>query len=305
MNTEDNEMTIVDSPVKNNEEVSKPVVEKEEEKSNMWRRVAIGGATGILLGVSGAAVASTMTGSSPEHPITDNPVNNGSDSQVDVATNINDNMSFGDAFAAARAEVGPGGVFHWRGNVYSTYIEKEWDEMSSEDRAAFGERVAPEIAKEENEHPHHHDTHQHHEHASNDIHEIDDSDVSVVNDDPDVRLIGVQDVTMEDGSVQTIGAATVNGYDVVLVDMNHNGEFDYAGVDANQNGYIDADERMDISDSHISVSSFRQEAGDDLIVQKSDETDDSDIYETPMTSDSDWLSDDSMPDYTNDSELLG
>jgi hypothetical protein len=304
MNTEDNEMTIVDSPVKNNEEVSKPVVEKEEDKSNMWRRVAIGGATGILLGVSGAAVASTMTGGSPEHPITDNPVN-GNDSQVDVATNINDNMSFGDAFAAARAEVGPGGVFHWRGNVYSTYIEKEWDEMSSEDRAAFGERVAPEIAKEENEHPHHQETHQHHEHASNDNHEIDDSDVSVVNDDPDVRLIGVQDVTMEDGSVQTIGAATVNGYDVVLVDMNHNGEFDYAGVDVNQNGYIDADERMDISDSHISVSSFRQEAGDNLIVQKSDETDDSDIYETPMTSDSDWLSDDSMPDYTNDSELLG
>ena len=302
--TDDNEMTIVDRPVCDNEESLQPE-EKKEDKSNMWRQVAIGGVTGILLGVSGAAVASNVM--DHDHPQDDTPITTPpvDDNQIDVASHVNDNMSFGDAFAAARAEVGPGGVFHWRGNVYSTYIEKEWNEMSSADRAAFGQRVAPEIARSDHHHQSHHQE-AHHDHASGNHHETHHSDVSVADDDPDVRLIGVQDVTLEDGSVQTIGAATVNGYDVVLVDMNHNGEFDYAGIDVNRNGYIEAEERSDISDSHITVDSFREEAGNDLIVQQPTISDNGgqDGF-SDMSASADWSSDDSLPDYTNDSDFLG
>jgi len=39
-------------------------------------------------------------------------------------------MSFNEAFAAARHEVGPGGVFHWHDGVYGTYYANEWHGLS-------------------------------------------------------------------------------------------------------------------------------------------------------------------------------
>ena len=64
--------------------------------------------------------------------------------ELHVAT-VDQNLSFAEAFAQARAEVGPGGVFHWHGGVYNTYIEEEWDALSSNDRTDFAHLVAPEI----------------------------------------------------------------------------------------------------------------------------------------------------------------
>jgi hypothetical protein len=52
------------------------------------------------------------------------------DEQAQVATAVNDDMSFSEAFMAARDEVGVGGAFEWQGNVYSTYTADEWDEQS-------------------------------------------------------------------------------------------------------------------------------------------------------------------------------
>ena len=293
--TTDNEMTIVDSQTKDID-----VQQQDKNNSDTWRKVAIGGVTGILLGASGAAVASTLNnqtveGTSEEQtPPTPN-------NEIDVATGVRDSMSFGDAFAAARSEVGPGGVFHWRGNVYNTYYEKEWNEMSHQDRVAFSHRAAPEIA---HSHTHHHESH--HDHAAN-THAA-EVETAMSSEDPDVRLIGVQDVTMEDGSVQTIGAATVNGYDVVLVDMDHNGVFDYAGVDVNNNGQIDPDERIEIASSHITVNSFSREAGNDLIIQRPTSTADSEdtvTTDTQQEVNDGWANGDDLPDYTNDSDLIG
>lgn len=54
-----------------------------------------------------------------------------------LAVGVNDDMSFGEAFAAARAEVGPGGFFVWKGAAYNTYHAEEWAAMSPEDKAQF------------------------------------------------------------------------------------------------------------------------------------------------------------------------
>jgi hypothetical protein len=43
------------------------------------------------------------------------------------ATGVNDNMSFAEAFAAARDETGAGGVFTWNGQTYSTFYATEVD----------------------------------------------------------------------------------------------------------------------------------------------------------------------------------
>ncbi len=43
------------------------------------------------------------------------------------AHNVNDSMSFDEAFASARGELGAGGVFEWRGQLYGTFYATEVD----------------------------------------------------------------------------------------------------------------------------------------------------------------------------------
>ena len=47
-----------------------------------------------------------------------------------VATSVSDEMSFEEAFKAARAEVGPGGLFVWNDTYYGTFSENEWEALS-------------------------------------------------------------------------------------------------------------------------------------------------------------------------------
>jgi hypothetical protein len=49
---------------------------------------------------------------------------------AEVSDVVTDDMSFNEAFAAARSDVGPGGVFEWNGNLYGTYYKEEWDNLS-------------------------------------------------------------------------------------------------------------------------------------------------------------------------------
>ncbi len=56
---------------------------------------------------------------------------------IDIAGGINDNMTFDNAYAAAREEVGPGGIFSWHGQVYNTYTVEEWQGLSLSQRQEF------------------------------------------------------------------------------------------------------------------------------------------------------------------------
>ncbi|WP_373511317.1 hypothetical protein [Persicitalea sp.] len=56
---------------------------------------------------------------------------------IDIATVANEEMSFGQAFAAAREDVGPGGIFSWHGEVYNTFYAEEWQGLSLGQRQAF------------------------------------------------------------------------------------------------------------------------------------------------------------------------
>lgn len=61
--------------------------------------------------------------------------------EMDVATSVDDDMSFGEAFAAARHEVGAGGLFVWHGHTYGTYYANEWNSMSAEDQQQYWSNV--------------------------------------------------------------------------------------------------------------------------------------------------------------------
>lgn len=56
---------------------------------------------------------------------------------MDVALSVNDSMSFNQAFAAARQELGAGGLFVWHGNTYGTYYANEWNSMTDEDKEQY------------------------------------------------------------------------------------------------------------------------------------------------------------------------
>lgn len=56
---------------------------------------------------------------------------------MEVAGSVDDSMSFNEAFAAAREEVGPGGLFVWHGNTYGTYYANEWNGMSELDQQHY------------------------------------------------------------------------------------------------------------------------------------------------------------------------
>lgn len=63
---------------------------------------------------------------------------------IDVAGKVTDAMSFDQAFAAARDEVGMGGVFNWQGRWYNTLHKEEWDSLSLDQRQEFLEHIMQE-----------------------------------------------------------------------------------------------------------------------------------------------------------------
>ena len=63
---------------------------------------------------------------------------------TDVAGKVIDSMSFDQAFAAARAEVGMGGLFGWHGSWYNTFLKEEWNDLSVQQRVDFTEMVTQE-----------------------------------------------------------------------------------------------------------------------------------------------------------------
>lgn len=172
-----NEETIYTGNTQNpNEGVLKNIVEK------AWKPVTIGGSTGILLGAGALMAQHTIAFSADAKPVShsttshgddaqrvvrfpvegqvldpqdtpqDNPLVDSQDDMVGVSAQsslrvavVSDDMTFEQAFAEARAQVGPGGVFYWHDAIFSTYIVEEWEAMTEEEREAFADLVRPEI----------------------------------------------------------------------------------------------------------------------------------------------------------------
>lgn len=62
------------------------------------------------------------------------------------ADQVNNEMSFNEAFETARNQVGGGGgVFEWNGNIYNTYLKEEWENMSASERTEYFQSIDQEI----------------------------------------------------------------------------------------------------------------------------------------------------------------
>jgi len=290
----------------NDETVYGPVSQpkKEEKKQNQgWQTVSMGGVTGILMGGAGmyAANAYGAQGETIEEVQTEEQAGVQETANGIKVAEVDQSMSFGEAFEAARQEVGAGGVFHWHGGIYNTYTAAEWNSMTPEEHSLFSQQVQPEIRKEE-QHPYtsHHDAGHHHDQdyaaesqqttsrQSAQAHETDNDD------EPEVHFLGVESVQTNDGETINVGRMSVDDVDVAVVDMDNDMVFDVLVADRNQNGQIEDDEVVDISSRQMTVTDFALMA---------EENNGMDASQPILASNQqDNLADD-MPDYMNDVDV--
>lgn len=237
-----NEETIIEKrPVINGQQETK-------KEGSAWKHVTLGGVSGILMGAgllyAGQVVAATNTVVPEETADTETEeaqqVEGANESTLPVAQ-IHNEMSFGEAFAAARAEVGPGGVFIWHGGIYNTYTADEWNAMTPQQKNDFAHHVNPEVRAHEVPTP----TDAHPDVA---VQPAPDADVHTVSDTSDVHVVEqqiAQNFDMGD-DVHIVGYANAEGHLVVGYDSTGDGQADVAIIDMDGNlAPSDADVIMD------------------------------------------------------------
>ncbi|GHT29260.1 hypothetical protein AGMMS49574_05540 [Bacteroidia bacterium] len=109
---------------------------QEKQKSSAKKNVAFT-AGGVVAG-AGSAVAGQFASAYLESDAEESTHTfEHAGTSVAPEAHVSDDLSFGEAFAAARAEVGPGGTFEWHGKEYGTYYKDEWDNMDPGERNQY------------------------------------------------------------------------------------------------------------------------------------------------------------------------
>ena len=125
---------------------------KNNSDSKLWKKVTLGTVSGVLLGAGGIRAVEKFEEKLNEEDMETSAEEGNAAADVSAPVysqapmaHVSDSMSFGEAFTAARAEVGAGGVFMWHGGIYGTYSADEWDSMTDAQRTAFADSVHPEV----------------------------------------------------------------------------------------------------------------------------------------------------------------
>ena len=233
----DEKTKILEENVKNNDSFKKEAVEKAKtaNREAILKKIAVagGGAVlgGIIMGFTSSENHPTTEGENTHgqpHQSTEEPVVVIHD-EAPVADNVTEDMSFSDAFAIARAEVGPGGVFHWHGKWYGTYTKAEWDSMDADDIAKYNQSISHLPALE----PYHPGP------KPEIIHNI-DAEV----------LMKEEDVTLTDGQIVHLAHFKQGNEVITKVDVDGDGEYDYildieSGQALGLNGNADSEMHFD------------------------------------------------------------
>lgn len=190
---------------------------------------------------------------------------------------VDDDASFSEAFADARAQVGPGGVFEWRGHVYNTYYESEWENMSPAERAEYQSKIDYSAVTDGS------DTTANVQATASQT-EI-APDAQMVDSQPEnteVKVLGVEVMTDAEGNQATVAGLEIDGQAAIMVDVDNDGMMDVIAVDEDGNGQLTENEVYDASELNISTQ--------DLMAQVPGN-------ETYMAQN------DGMPDYMNDADV--
>ena len=112
---------------------------QKSEKNKKWKKVAIGGASAILLGAAAGGARAFATNLSTDDLVADDTQENLAEAQ----------QSFERAFSAARQSAGHGSSFRWKGATFSTSTTEEWDKMPEEEQDEIAEQADTEMTDEE------------------------------------------------------------------------------------------------------------------------------------------------------------
>lgn len=272
-----------------------------------WKEVMIGGVSGIALGTAGTLLASSIpidaAAENSDSQDTPNTENEATNTIAQMATCVNDSMSFSDAFNAAREEVGAGGVFEWHGNLYSTYTAAEWYNMDATARNEFADSIHWDGPSHEYVSSNHsqssHSTHSTHTEEVTNTQTVSNGNTTQTQspnkdeeDSPDVEIIGVEHANIDGEHDSIIGTASINGQAVYFIDVDgEDNEFELMVSDTNGNNQVDEGEVVDISEQHMSVSHFEQLAQ----AEQSNHNE----SETPVQY---YANNEDLPDYVNDAD---
>lgn len=201
---------------------------------------------------------------------------------------VNDDASFSEAFADARAQVGAGGVFEWRGHVYATYYEEEWNNMTPEERAQYQAKIDYNAISGDEENMVNNSQEQGIS-ASDTNEEIIATNAEMVDDSQsastDIKVLGVEAVTDVQGNPITVAGVEIEGQAALLVDVDNDSTMDIIAVDENNDGQISRNEIYDFSEANVSVNDLQQH----MVMQQNP---------------NDLLAcNDGMPDYVNDADV--
>ena len=316
----------------NQNQTEETKVKTPEKKSNTSEKVAYaagGFAAGVASGVAGSAMASTpnkeelndeviatsetvveeepVKVEEQSVPVTATPQPAPNPEEVLLATDegvriaqVNDDASFSQAFADARAQVGPGGAFEWRGHVYSTYYEEEWNNMSAEERANYQSKIDYETVAGEPT-PSKPTSTTSTEEVAEVKPEVEAAPAETTNAEPamaantemvdeqsqqgGIKVLGVEAVVDPQGNPMTVAAIEIDNDQALLVDVDNNGMMDVIMVDENNDGQISENEIYDASEAQIATADLQ--------------------HHMAASQDPGMLmaSNDGMPDYMNDADV--
>lgn len=195
--------------------------------------------------------------------------------------NVSDSMSFSEAFAAARAQVGPGGCFTWHGQVYGTYYENEWNAMSHEEQHDF-QLAALNIEHDSNSH--HSDSSEQYASAkptSVDAevnHGVSGDDVVYVDPEPvsenEVRILGLGQVEDSSGNTHEAAVFDISGNQAMIIDSDDDNVYDVLQADFNHDNQITEDEVFtNFGEQGLTVDDVKTEYEQQLAVEQQFEDD--------------------------------
>lgn len=254
--------------------------DKNNGSNNVTRAAAV--AVGLVAGGGSVYAINSMDADAPA-PIPEE--------EVIKVTTEDDALSFEEAYNDARSHIGPGGVFRWRGGLYNTFTENEWNSMSVEEKAEFSEKINPlasgtermqstytRNASHHGEHhhngEHHHASGQHHhtepqsnqasQPASNNNetgnaikdegHKENKTPTGVAaSNDNDEYTITKEETGVIQGKDVIIASGTHNGNDATFVDVDKDGDYDIMVEDTNKDGEITDNEVYNIENEGVKV----------------------------------------------------
>ena len=256
MKTNDSNTVVTESTaVKSN-------IEKKDGMSPLWQSVLVGGVPGILIGAGSTIGVEAIASSSPTEEDVEalnESLSTGSSTGIMEAHSVNDDMSFSEAFASARNEVGAGGAFVWHGQVYGTYRgdDPEWIEMTDEDRTAHSQEILSQV------HARPYTPTENEPEIVPVPEETGDSyDAPVIEeeeevDDIDVHILGVGELPTPYGTVQA-GVGIVEDHQAVFADTDGDDMVDTVLIDINDNSQVDRGEVFDATGADITMDSLRE-----------------------------------------------